>query len=72
MPWPSDMDGYPPIYFYIASVRPLSLLSIFCPVQGGGLPNVRHSEICDVTVSLLTEVCYDVSLELELQPCTHQ
>ena len=36
MPWPSDVDGYPPIYLYIASLGLLSLLRIFCPVQGRG------------------------------------
>ena len=36
----------------------------------GGLPIVRHNEICDITASLLTEVCHDILLEPDLQPLT--
>ena len=31
-------------------------------------PIIHHNEIRDLTASLLTEVCHDVSVELELQP----
>ena len=60
----SIVIGHLPTYHYIVSVGPLSLLSMFCPV----LPIVRRNEIRDVTASLLTEVCHDVSLEPDLQP----
>ena len=34
----------------------------------GAFPIIRHNEICDLTASLLTEVCHDVTVEPELQP----
>ena len=37
-----------------------------CPK--GGFPTIRHNEICDVTASLLTEVCHEVQVESTLQP----
>ena len=36
----------------------------------GGFPSIRHNEIRDITASLLTEVCHDVSVEPHLQPST--
>ena len=36
----------------------------------GGLPTIRHNEICDLTANLLTEVCNDVRIEPELQAVT--
>ena len=36
----------------------------------GGFPSLRHNEICDITASLLTEVCSDVRIEPDLQPVT--
>ena len=39
--------------------------ALFCPK--GGLPSLRHNEIRDLTASLLTEVCHQVQVELELQ-----
>ncbi len=35
-----------------------------------GFPILRHNEIRDLTVNLLTEVCHDVSVEPALQPLT--
>ena len=37
-----------------------------CPK--GGFPSIRHNELRDLTASLLTEVCNDVSVEPTLQP----
>ena len=34
----------------------------------GGYPAVRHNEIRDLTASLLSEVCHNVSTEPHLQP----
>ena len=34
----------------------------------GGFSSVRHNEIRDITATLLTEVCNDVCVELDLQP----
>ena len=36
-----------------------------CPF--GGFPTIRHNEVRDLTASLLTEVCHNVSTELSLQ-----
>ena len=38
----------------------------------GGFPSIRHNEIRDLTATLLTEVCKDVSIESELQPLTNE
>ena len=35
----------------------------------GGFPAIRH-EVCDITASLLTEVCHGVTIETHLQPLT--
>ena len=37
----------------------------------GGLPSLRHNEIRDLTVRLLTEVCHQVQVEPELQPVSN-
>ena len=37
-----------------------------CPK--GAFPTLRHNELRDITGSLLSEVCHDVSIEPELQP----
>ena len=42
--------------------------SLSCP--RGGFPTIRHNEIRDVTVNLLSEVCHDVRIEPDLQPLT--
>ena len=34
----------------------------------GGFPSERHNAVRDITVNLLTEVCHNVSVELEPQP----
>ena len=34
----------------------------------GGFPSIRHNEIRDLTATLLTEVCNDVSIEPGLKP----
>lgn len=36
----------------------------------GGFPIIRHNEIRDLTATLLTEVCHDVSVEPDLQSIT--
>ena len=36
-----------------------------CPRGGFKFPSIRHNEILDLTVSLLTEVCNDVLVEPE-------
>ena len=38
----------------------------------GGFPSIRHNEIRDITASLLTEVCNNVSIEPELQPLSSE
>ena len=40
--------------------------ALSCPK--GGFPSIRHNEIRDMTANLLTEICYDVCIEPELQP----
>ena len=40
--------------------------AIICPK--GGFPTIRHNELCDVTASLLSEVCHNVATEPRLQP----
>ena len=35
--------------------------AMICPT--GGFPTIHHNEICDLTASLLTEVCHNVSVE---------
>lgn len=34
----------------------------------GGFPTIRHNELCDITATLLTEVCHNVTTEPTLQP----
>ncbi len=36
----------------------------------GGFPSIRHNEIRDVSTQLMSEVCYNVSIEPDLQPIT--
>ena len=36
----------------------------------GGFPTLRHNAVCDLTASLLDEVCHDVYVETHLQPFT--
>ena len=38
----------------------------------GGIPTIRHNEICDMTANLLTEICHNVATEPLLQPLTAQ
>ena len=38
----------------------------------GGFPSIRHNEICDLTATLLTEVCQDVCIEPGLQPISNE
>ena len=37
-----------------------------------GFPSIRYNEICDLTATLLTEVCKDVCVEPDLQPITYE
>ena len=53
----------PPVY-----VATPSLLIMSCPAPGGGFPSIRHNEVRDMTVTLLSEVCHDVATEPTLQP----
>ncbi len=38
----------------------------------GGDPSIRHNEIRDQTAHLMSEVCYNVGIEPELQPLTDE
>ena len=40
--------------------------ALFCPKDG--FPSLRHNEVCDLTVNLLSEVCNNVVTESHLQP----
>ena len=35
-----------------------------------GFPTICHNEVCDLTATLLTEVCHNVATEPPLQPIT--
>ena len=35
-------------------------------------PSIRHNEIRDLTATLLTEVCHNVSIEPGLQPISNE
>ena len=39
--------------------------ALSCPK--GGFPSIRHNEVRDLTATLLTEVCHNVSIEPDLQ-----
>ena len=39
-----------------------------CPA--GGFPTIRHNQLHDFTASLLSEVCFNLSVEPQLQPLT--
>ena len=41
--------------------------AMICPK--GGFPTIRHNEVRDLTVNLLTEVCHDVETEPKLRRC---
>ena len=69
----------PPIWL----VTPESTLRLTAPIvmnpfsiehalnsKTGGFPAVRHNEVCDITASLLSEVCHKVTIEPHLQPLT--
>ena len=43
---------------------------LFC--SKGGFPSIRHNEIRDLTVNLLTDICHDGFVEPELQPITNE
>ena len=38
----------------------------------GGFPSIRHKEIRNLTATLLTKVCHEVTTEPELQPVTNE
>jgi len=38
----------------------------------GEFPSIRHNEIRNLTVTLLTEVCHNVCIEPELQPVSNK
>ena len=40
--------------------------ALSCPF--GGLPSIQHNELCDMTATLLLEICHNVSIEPTLQP----
>ena len=78
MPFLSDMTGRSRTHHKYCSCEltiTLQLRSciqlahaLSCPT--GGYPSIRHNEVRDITASLLTEVCHDVSIEPHLQPIT--
>ena len=37
---------------------------MICPK--GGFPTLQHNELCDLTATLLTEVCHNVAIEQPL------
>ncbi len=39
-----------------------------CPT--GGFPTIQHNELRDLTASMLSEVCHNVSIKPQLQPLT--
>ena len=40
--------------------------ALSCPT--GGYPSIRHNEVRDLTASMLSEVCHNISIEPHLQP----
>jgi len=42
--------------------------AMVCPF--GSFPTIHHNEVCDLTATLLTEVCHNVVTEPALQPIT--
>ena len=67
MPWPCDMAGPHLNYHTNANV---GMECQWSTRVKGGFPIIRHNEIRDLTATLLTEVCSEVSIEPELQPCS--
>ena len=51
---------------------PFSALTHGLMSAKGGFPSIRHSEICNLTATLLTEVCHGVSTEPRLQHVTNE
>ena len=39
--------------------------ALSCPK--GGFPSIRHNEIRDITANLLSEVCNDVCIDVEIK-----
>ena len=38
----------------------------------GGISTIRHNEICDITATMLTEICHNFSTEPPLQPLSSE
>jgi len=57
------MVGTSAIHLPHVTVEPHSLWTM------GGIPTIRHNEICDITATMLTEICHNVS---PLQPLTSE
>ena len=62
----STMVGPLRILLHIIIVANPLQLSMCCLVQWG-VPSIRQNEICNITASFLSEVCYNVSIEPSLQ-----
>ena len=62
------MAGYPITCPESVSAVKTSLLIMHSVVPEGAFPTIRHNEIRNLTGTLLTQVCHDVSLEPPLQP----
>ena len=56
-------------YLYIVFVSRVSPLIMLWIVQlHRAYPTLRHNELCDFTIEILSEVCADVCIEPQLQP----
>ena len=58
------MDWYHLIHAIVALLFELTMQWFALMV----FPIIRHNEVCDLTATLLTEVCHNVATELSLQP----
>ena len=70
MPLPCIMAGFHFALPHTVLVEHLFLLNML--YTKGGLPSIQHNEIRDLTATLLTEVCSQVSTEPELQPVSQK
>ncbi len=69
MHYPSDTIGLSRTSHHSAPVHGHTFSidhALSCPT--GGFPSIRHNEVRDITASLLSEVCHNVTIEPHLQP----
>ena len=72
MPWPCNMDGLPQnSHQSVTACDSNFTVERALSCAKGGFPSIRHNEIRDLTANLLTEVCNEVCIKLNLQP-THR